>query len=255
MPDWTAREVEADARPPLATYEDMAKLVEHAILRPDLSEEQVHEGCAIARQYNVAAVVVRPSDVDQAVRWMQGSSIPVASVVSYPHGCATTSVKVYETQDLLRRGVREIDTVINIGKMLSRQFQYVETELMQMANLCHEAGAILKVAFENPYLPHDLKVIACRICRRAGVDYARTTTPFAPAPYSIEDCQLMSRLLRGKVKIKASGGVRTVENVIEAYEAGCDRVGTIATVAILESWKAELARREAALKAEAQAQG
>jgi deoxyribose-phosphate aldolase len=237
-------------RPPLTTYDDLARMVEHSVLRPDLTEQDIHTGCAIARQYNIAAVTVRPSDVEQAVRWMEGSGIPVASVVSYPHGDATTSAKVYETSDLLRRGAREIDTVINIGKMLSRQFQYVEMELLQMANLCHEAGAIFKVAFENPYLSNDLKVIACKICKRAGVDFARTTTPFAPLPYSVEDIKLMQRLLNGKVKLKASGGVRTLESAIECYEAGCDRIGTIATVAILEAWKSELARREAALKAE-----
>jgi deoxyribose-phosphate aldolase len=226
---------------PRLSYEDIAAMMEHPVLQPELSEEEVHTGCEIARQYRIAAVTVRPSDADLAVSWMRGSGIVVGSIVSYPHGSSTTSVKLYETRDLIRRGVTEIDTVINLGKMISRQFQYVEMELQQMAEACHEAGAILKVAFENGYLTDDLKTIACKIVKRAGADYARTSTPFGPSPYSLADVALMRRLLGDRAKIKASGGVRTITDVLELREAGCTRVGTIATVAILEDWKAKLA--------------
>jgi deoxyribose-phosphate aldolase len=226
---------------PRLSYGDIAGMMEHPVLRPELSQEEVHTGCEIARQYSIAAVTVRPSDVDLAVDWMRGSGVAVASVVSYPHGSSTTSVKLYETRDLLGRGVTEIDTVINLGKMISRQFQYVETELQQLAAACHDAGAILKVAFENGYLTDDLKAIACEIVKRAGVDYARTSTPFGPAPYSLADVALMKGLLGEYTKIKASGGVRTISEVLELREAGCARIGTIATVAILEDWKAKLA--------------
>ncbi|HVO99108.1 MAG TPA: deoxyribose-phosphate aldolase [Bryobacteraceae bacterium] len=229
----------APAEPQL-TYEDIAGMIEHPVLRPELSEEEVQTGCEIAKQYRLAAVTVRPSDVDLAVGWMKGSGVAVASIVSYPHGSATTSVKLYETRDLLRRGATEIDTVINLGKLISRQFQYVEMELQQMAEACHEAGAILKVAFENGYLTQDLKTIACKIVKRAGADYARTSTPFGPAPYSLDDVALMKRLLGDAVKIKASGGIRTISEVLELRAAGCARVGTIAAVAILEDWKAQL---------------
>ena len=173
----------ASAEPRLS-YEDIAGMMEHPVLRPEFSEEEVHTGCEIARQYHIAAVTVRPSDVDLAVSWMRGSDVAVASIVSYPHGSSTTSAKLYETRDLLRRGVTEIDTVINLGKMISRQFQYVEMELQQMAEACHEGGAVLKVAFENGYLTEDLKTIACKIVKRAEADYARTSTPFGPLPYS-----------------------------------------------------------------------
>jgi deoxyribose-phosphate aldolase len=226
---------------PLLTYEDIAGMMEHPVLRPELSEEEVHTGCEIARHYRIATVTVRPSDADLAVEWMRGSGIAVGSVVGYPHGASTTSVKLYETRDLLRRGVTEIDTVINIGKMISRQFQYVEMELEQMAAACHEAGAILKVAFENGYLTDDLKTIACKIVKRSGADYARTSTPFGPLPYSLVDVALMKRLLGDRAKIKASGGVRTITDVLELREAGCARVGTIATVGILEDWKKQIA--------------
>ncbi len=229
----------APAEPNL-TYEDIAGMMEHPVLRPELSEEDVQTGCEIARQYRIATVTVRPSDAEAAVAWMRGSGVAVASVVSYPHGAATTPTKLFETRDLLRRGVTEIDTVINIGKMVSRQFPYVETELKQMADACHDAGAILKVAFENGYLTQELKTIACEIVKRAGADYARTSTPFGPLPYSLDDVATMKELLGGAVKIKASGGVRTIADVLELRAAGCARIGTIATVAILEDWKAQL---------------
>ncbi len=225
---------------PRLSYEDIAGMIEHPVLRPELSEDDVRTGCEIARQYRIAAVTVRPSDADLAVSWMRGSGIAVASVVSYPHGCGTTSAKLYETRDLLRRGVTEIDTVINIGKMISRQFQYVELELQQMAEACHESGAILKVAFENGYLSVDLKTIACKIVKGAGADYARTSTPLGPAPYSLDDVALMRRLAGDGIRIKASGGVRTIADVLELREAGCARVGTISTVPILEDWKARI---------------
>lgn len=231
-------------------YEDIARMMEHSALRPEFSEEEVHTACEIARQYQVATIYVRPSDVDLAKQWMDGTGVALGSVVSYPHGSATTSVKLYETRDLIRRGVKEIDTVINLGKLISRQFQYVEMELQQMAQACHEEGAILKVAFENAYLGLDLKSIACKIVKRAVVDYARTGTPFGPAPYSIDDIATMHRLLGERVKIKASGGIRTLQDVLAVKAAGCTRAGTIATVAILEDWKAHLAALPPALPAD-----
>lgn len=231
---------------PELRYEDLAGMIEHSAVRPELSEEHIRVSCEIARQYRIAAVCVRPSDVDLALRWMEGSGIPVASHVGYPHGDDTTPAKLYAARDLIRRGVREIDTVLNIGKMISRQFQYVEMELSQLSAACHEGGAILKVAFENGYLTQDLKTIACRIAKRAQVDYARTSTPFGPAPYSMEDIALMKRLLDGRVKIKASGGVRMLDHLKQLHQAGVERAGTIHTVPILESWKAELdAQRQA----------
>jgi deoxyribose-phosphate aldolase len=225
---------------PRLTYEDIAGMLEHPVLQPEFTEQDVHTGCEIARQYRLAAVTVRPSDVEVAVSWLKGSGVAVGSVVSYPHGACTTSAKLYETRDLLRRGATEIDTVINLGKLLSRQFQYVEMELQQMADACHEAGAVLKVAFENGFLTQDLKTIACKIVRRTGVDYARTGTPYGPAPYSLDDIALMKRLLGDAAKIKASGGVRTISDVLALCEAGCTRVGTLAAVSILEDWKAQL---------------
>ena len=232
-------------RPPLASYEDLAKMIDHSLLRPELSTEQVTEGCRVAREYRVASVTVRPSDVDLAVRLMQGSEVPVGSVVGFPDGSSTTAAKLYESRDLLRRGAKEIDMVINIGKLISRDFQYIESELLQMAQGCHESGAILKVIFENAYLTDDLKIVACKICKKTGVDFSKTSTGFAPTGATPEDLRLMVRHCGDTVKVKAAGGVRSLDKAIEVYEIGCARFGATVTAAILDAWKARLAEQSA----------
>jgi deoxyribose-phosphate aldolase len=242
----TVQEPGQAARPALASYEDLAQMIDHSLLRPELNDEQIAEGCRIAAQYRVASVTARPADVDQVVGWMKGSGVPVGSVVGFPHGSSTTATKIYETNDLLRRGAREIDAVINIGKLISRQFQYVETELLQLAKACHGSGAILKVIFENAYLTDELKVIGCRIARRAGVDFTKTSTGFAPSGATLADLQLMYKHSGGgRVKVKAAGGVRSLDAALDVYKAGASRFGATATVGILEDWKKRLAEAEA----------
>ena len=230
-------------RPPLATFEDLAKLIDHSLLRPELPDEKVLEGCRIAGEYTVATVIVRPCDVDTAVRAMQGSGIGVSTVAGFPHGSSTTASKLYEVRDLLRRGACEVDMVLNIGRLISRQFEYVETELTQAAAACHEGGALLKVILENAYLTDELKIIACRIATNAGADFVKTSTGYAPSGATIEDLKLMRAHSGPNVRIKAAGGVRTLEGALEVYKVGCSRIGATATVAILEAWKRQIANR------------
>ena len=238
-----------EARPPLTSYEGLAKMIDHSLLRPELTEEQVIEGCRLARAYNVASVCGRPCDADLIVRELEGCTVLPSSVVGFPHGSNTTAVKLYETRDMLRRGIKEVDMVLNIGKLLSRQFQYVEMEIQQIAQACHESGAILKVIFENAYLAEDLKVIACKISKRAEADYVKTSTGFAPSGYTREDLLLMKRMVGDRAKVKAAGGVRTLETALEVYECGCDRFGATQTGPILEAWKARLAGQSATASA------
>jgi len=216
-------------------------MIDHSLLRPELTEQQVRDGCEVARKYDVASVTVRPCDVDLAVRLMDGCKVPVGSVSGFPHGAMTTEAKLFEARDLLRRGAKEVDMVLNISKLVSRQFQYVETELAQMAQACHEGGAILKVIFENAYLTDELKVIACRISERAGADFVKTSTGFAPTGATLEDLRLMRASVGPQVRVKAAGGVRTLDSAIKVYEVGCSRFGATATITILEDWKKRLA--------------
>ena len=230
----------AVTRPPLATYEGLAKMIDHSLVRPELTDEQVIAGCEIARRYQVASVSVRPCDVDVAVRLLNGSGVAVGSLAGFPHGSSTTAVKLYEIRDGLRRGAREVDMVLNISKLLSRQFQYVETELVQCAEECHKQGALLKVIFENAFLTDELKIVACRISARAEVDFVKTSTAFAPTGYTVEDLKLMRAHTPDHIGVKAAGGVRTLEKALEVYQVGCSRFGATATAAILDAWKARL---------------
>jgi len=218
-------------------------MIDHSLVRPQLTDEQVVEGLTLAKRYDVASVSVRPTDIDLAVRTLQGASVKAGSVSGFPHGSQNTATKLYETRDLLRRGAREIDMVIAISKLLSREFQYVQTELSQMAELCHKEGALLKVILENAYLTDELKIIACRCCERAEVDFVKTSTGFAPGGYTIEDVRLMRKYLPAENGVKAASGLRTLDQVLEACAEGCTRIGATSTAAILDEWKARLTAR------------
>ncbi|MGD0499123.1 MAG: deoxyribose-phosphate aldolase [Bryobacteraceae bacterium] len=225
----------------LVTYEDLAGMIDHSLLRPEFTAAQVVEGLETAKRYRVASATVRPCDIDLAVRALEGNGVRPGSVAGFPHGSQNTATKLYETRDLLRRGAREIDAVIAISKLLSREFQYVQTELDQMAEACHKEGAILKVILENAYLTDELKIVACRCCTRAGADFVKTSTGFAPSGCAIEDLKLMRRHVPPEMGVKAAAGVRTLDKALEVHAAGATRIGMTATAAVLEDWKARLA--------------
>jgi deoxyribose-phosphate aldolase len=226
---------------PFPTYESLARLIDHPLVKPELSDEEVIAGLELAKPHGIACVSVRPTDIDLAVRTLQGSAVKPGVVCSFPHGSSNTATKLYEARDMLRRGAREIDMVIAISKMLSREFQYVQGELLQMSELCHKEGAVLKVILENAYLTDELKIIACRCCERAEVDFVKTSTGFAPAGYTLPDLELMRKHLPEEIGIKAAGGIRTLDQVLEVCAAGATRIGTTSTAAILDEWKARLA--------------
>jgi deoxyribose-phosphate aldolase len=216
-------------------------MIDHSLVRPELTEDQVREGCDVAASYNVMSVSVRPSDVEIAVRALRGTEVRVGSIAGFPHGSQNTATKLYEIRDLIRRGAKEIDAVINIGKLVSRQFSYVETELVQMSSACHSEGAVIKVILENAYLTDELKLIACRIAKRAEVDFVKTSTGFAPSGCTVDDVRLMFNKCAPRVRVKAAGGIRTLEAALEIHAAGADRIGATQTASMLETWKAHLA--------------
>ena len=216
-------------------------MIDHALVKPELTGAQVVEGLELAKRCRVATATVRPCDIELAVRTLEGSPVRLASVSGFPHGSGNTATKLYETRDLLRRGAKEIDVVVAISKLLSREFQHVQVELLQLSELCHKEGAVLKVILETAYLTDELKIIACRCAARAEVDFVQTSTGFAPTEATVEDVQLLRKHLPEEIGIKAAGDLRTVSQVIEAHAAGCSRIGTDSTAAILEEWKARLA--------------
>lgn len=226
---------------PPAVYEDLAALIDHSLVKPELDDEQVVEGIGTARRYAAASVIVRPCDIDLAVRTLQGSSVRPGAVCGFPHGSQNTATKLYEARDLLRRGAKEIEVVIGVSKLRSREFQHVQTELLQMSEACHREGALLKVILETGFLTDELKIIACACCERAEVDFVRTSSGFGPTGYTNDDLRLLRKHLPEEIGLKASGGVRTLDQVLELRELGCARIGTTATAAILEEWRSRLA--------------
>jgi deoxyribose-phosphate aldolase len=195
----------------------------------------------MAARYGIAAAVVRPCDVELGVNTLKGSAVAPATVAGFPHGTQTTAVKLYEIRDLLRRGAKEIELVIGVPKLLSREFQHVQTELMQASETCRKEGAILKVTLETSWLTDELKIIACRCCERADVHFVKTSTGYAPGGYTIEDVKLMRQHLPEEIGIVAAGGICTADQALELYELGCTRFATTATPALLDEWKARVA--------------
>lgn len=236
--------MDPEARPPLATYEDLARTIDLPLVRPDVPSERISGGLELAKRFGIACASVRPSDIDLAVRLLEGSRVQPGSVVGFPHGTETTATKLYEARDLLRRGAKELDVVVAIPNLLSREFQYVQIELSQISELCHKEGATLKVILENAYLTDELKIIACRCCERAEVDFVATSTGFAPSGCTLADVKLMRQYLPDTIGVKAAGGLRTLDQVLEVYDAGCARVGTGSAAAVLEQWKARLEERK-----------
>jgi len=231
-----------EERSPLVTYEDVAGRLELALTRPDLHEEAVDAACRKAVAFGLGAVVVRPGDVDMAARILNGTSVALASVAGFPHGSSTTGTKLYEGRDLLRRGAKEVNLVVNYGRMLSRQFQHVETEILQMSESCHQSDAILKIVYESAYLAEDLKNIICKMAKRTDTDYVETD--------SLADLPQLKAICRDVVKLKVAGP-STLEKFQEAYKAGIERYNAADPFAIATEWKQVLAARKAAEEAAA----
>ena len=242
---------EAVKEPLIATYEDLASRMEYIMLAPDMTEDRMLDGCRMAYEYGIHSCCVRPTDVEAAARILGNSPVRLASVVGFPHGTATTAGKLYEGRDLLRRGVKELSMVVNIAKLVSRQFQHVETELLQMANSCRENGAEFKVIFECAYLTDEMKIVLSKILKRTESHYAVTSTGFGPgAPYNSDDIKLMRQVLRDRVELQANG-VNSLDEALALYDAGCGRIGTSVAEPMLVEWKDRLAEKAKAAAAQA----
>lgn len=222
-------------------------MIDHSILHPTLTDADLAKECEIAKKYHVASVCVKPYAVGQAVQLMKGSDVLVGCVIGFPHGNSSTEVKVFETKKALDDGAVEIDMVVNIGKVLGGDWDYIEKELSEIVNLTRENRAVLKVIFENDYLEDEHIIQLCRICNKVRVDYVKTSSGFGfvkgqDGKYSYrgatpEHLELMRKYSDPGIKIKAAGGVRTLDGLLEVKELGCSRCGATATVTILEEAK------------------
>ena len=220
---------------PLFTLRQVAKTIDHALLRPDMSRDEVREGCEVALKYNVASVCCKPADVAFCAEILKGSDVHVGTVVGFPHGNSTTATKVFETKQVVADGATEIDVVINIGWLKSGMFDEVRDEIA--AVVAAASGNQVKVILENAYLTKDEIVKACQLCEAAGADYVKTSTGFAPTGAVLEDVKLMRASVSPKVEVKSAGGVKTLDALLAFMEAGVKRSGASGTAAMLDEFK------------------
>ncbi len=220
------------------SYGDIAKAIDHSLLRPELDDAFVEDGCRLALEYDVASVCVRPVDVARARAILAGSDVAVGTVIGFPHGSHRTETKVFEAHQALADGATELDMVIDIGALKSGRDADVQADIEAVVRVAHEAGAIVKVIFENHYLTDEEKVRACRATEAAGGDFVKTSTGFAAGGATHEDLALMRRSVSPHVQVKAAGGVRSLDSLVAVMELGVTRAGATQTQAILDEFRA-----------------
>lgn len=215
------------------TVQDVADVMDHSLLRPDITMKELRDGCRLAKEYKCIDVCVRPSDIPVACEELKGTDVKVTTVIGFPHGTCTTEAKVFETKDAIAKGAVEVDMVMNIARFLSGEFDYVENEIALVAKAAHEGGALLKVIFENYYLTSEQIIHCCEICKRAGADFIKSSTGYAGGGATYEDMKVMAEHADG-MKVKAAGGIRTLDFTLQLMALGVVRCGTRASESILK---------------------
>jgi deoxyribose-phosphate aldolase len=237
------------------TYEELAGMIDHSLLHPTMTDQQMEEGCQIAAKYKVASVCIKPYYVNRATQLLKGTGVKIGAVIGFPHGNSMTEVKRYETEVACRDGAVEIDMVINIGKALSGDWAYVEKDIRAVCDEAHKHPATVKVIFENDYLSgggagldsESFKRKLCQISEKAGADWVKTSTGYgfvkgADGKYSYQgateaDLKLMRASVSSKVQVKAAGGVRDLDGLLRVRDLGATRCGATATATMLDDYK------------------
>jgi deoxyribose-phosphate aldolase len=215
------------------TVERVAKTIDHSLLRPELTVDEVLAGCDLATRYDVASVCCRPIDVSRCVERVAGTDVAVGTVIGFPHGSNLTATKVFEAQRALEQGAVELDMVLQIGLLRSGLTDDVRADIAAVVAAAGD-GALVKVILENAYLTDEEKVIGCRLAEDAGAAYVKTSTGYAPSGATLDDLRLMRATVSPHVKVKAAGGVRTLDALIDCINAGIDRCGATATATIID---------------------
>ena len=222
------------------TYSDIARMIDHSLLQPTLTDADMEKGCLLAREYGVASVCIKPYAVPMAVRLLAGSGVAVGTVIGFPHGSHTMAIKVAEAKAAMADGATELDMVVNIGKVLGKDWAYVADDIRAVVEAAHSGKAIVKVIFENCFLQAEHKEALCRICAEVGADFVKTSTGYGDGGATDEDLTLMRRCSPPRVQVKAAGGVRTFDRLLAVRAMGITRVGATATRPILDECKARL---------------
>ena len=218
----------------MPTDGSLAHMIDHTLLKPEASQDQIAQLCYEARKHNFASVCINPTNVKLCAQLLKDSGIDVCTVVGFPLGATPTEVKVFETQQAVRDGATEVDMVINVGALKSRDYELVERDIASIARACHAGNAILKVIIEAALLTDEEKVVACQLAKVAGADFVKTSTGFGPGGATMEDVALMRRVVGPAMGVKAAGGIRTFEDAQKMIAAGASRLGASASVKIMQ---------------------
>src|SRR5262245_36895400 len=222
------------------TYADVAKMLDHSLLQQVLTDADLERGCQLARELNVASVCIKPYAVRLAAQILKGSTVAVGTVVGFPHGGHLTKVKVAEAEAAMDDGATELDVVVNIGKVLSKDWAYVTADVGAVVEAAHRRGALVKVIFENCFLQDEHKERLCQICGEVRADFVKTSTGYGDGGATDEDLKLMRRCSPPHVRVKAAGGVRNFDRLLAVRALGVSRVGATASKAILDECKQRL---------------
>jgi deoxyribose-phosphate aldolase len=222
------------------SYADVAKMLDHSLLQQTLTDRDLEQGCRLAREYDVASVCIKPYAVRLAAELLAGSAVAVGTTIGFPHGGHLTAIKVDEAERAMDDGARELDMVVNVGKVLSRDYGYVAADVRAVVEAAHGRGALVKVIFENCFLQDEHKEELCRVCGEVGADFVKTSTGYGDGGATDHDLALMRRCSPPYVQVKAAGGVRTFDRLLAVRALGVSRVGATASKAILDECRARL---------------
>jgi deoxyribose-phosphate aldolase len=221
-------------------YLAIAKMIDHSLLNPSLTTQELDQGCALALRYDVASVCIMPYYLARCAQVLAGSKVHASTTIGFPHGGHTTAIKLAEARQALKDGGQELDVVINIGKARSEDWHYVHGELAALTEVIHAGGAKIKVIFENAYLDDAAKIRLCEICGEIEADWVKTSTGYAPSGATIADLELMRKYAPARVQVKAAGGIRDLDALLNVRAIGVSRVGATRTQAMLEECRKRL---------------
>ena len=223
------------------TCQDIAKMIDHSLLNPVMTDRDLEKGCRLGLEYDVASVCIMPYYLKRCAEILKGSSVKPSTTIGFPHGGHTTAIKVAEARQALADGGRELDMVVNISKVLSGEWTYVRDDLRAVIDVTHAAGQKVKVIFENCYLQDAHKIRLCEICGELNADWVKTSTGYGTGGATDEDLKLMRKHSPAHVQVKAAGGVRDLDRLLAVRALGVTRVGASRTTDILEDCKRRLA--------------
>ncbi len=223
-------------------YSDISKMIDHALLKPSLTLEEIERGIETAVAYDVASVCIMPSYLSLCASRLSGTNVLPGTVIGFPHGGHSPEVKRYEAECALADGAAEIDVVLNISRAVCGDINFIEDEVAPIVALAHAASGRIKLIFENCYLSDTVKIQLCVLSSRLGTDWVKTSTGFGLSGATVADVELMYKNVSSDIQVKASGGIRTLNDLLALRSAGATRIGASATVTILDECKDRLTR-------------